>query len=163
MSNVRSTLHALLSTIPWIVITAISLFAIVRVTDDYVTSVASLQNFRWRVAKFETPANDSTQINLTLEVQNRSSIALSMKELEIYLWANDVTVGKTYGRFEAHTIQAGNFVRVPLVIEVSPTALRDAKTKAKGYDFWRISGSYKVSTPLSDNDFLYRLNLDIAQ
>jgi len=143
----------------WLSLAAASLFVIVRIADDYMTSIGSLQDFRWRIAQLDLPTDNALQTNIVLEIQNPSNLDLTLKELEIYLMDNNITVGKTYGRFEPRFIAAGETARVPLVIEITPAFLRDAKANARGSDQWRIVGSYKISTPLAENEFVYRLNM----
>ncbi len=140
----------------------LSLFALVRVSSDYLSTINSIQNFRWRVAAFEPPTADSTESRLTLEVQNRSNIDLDFKDLEVYLWLNDKTVGKTYGRFEARTIAAHANSHIPLTIQIDTNELRDTLAKNSGSTAWSLTGSYKVGAPFAASDFLYRLRLDIA-
>lgn len=143
----------------WLFVAAASVLVIVRIADDYLTNIGSLQNFRWRIAQFDRPSDNAAQTNIVLEAQNRSNLDLTVKELEIYLWGNDITIGKTYDRFEPRFIKAGEVARVPLVIEVTASFLRDAKANAHGADQWRVTGSYKISTSRVENDFVYRLNI----
>ncbi len=151
-----------IANILWLLIAIISLFAIMRVSYDYLTTINSLQNVRWRVASFDSPTTDATQTSVVLEVQNLSAVNFIFKDLEVFLWLNDMTVGKTYGRFEQRSLPPGTLMRLPLAVQIDPAHLRDAKAKARGNDRWQISGSYKVSAPFAENDFVYHLRLDIG-
>ncbi|MBI1801470.1 MAG: hypothetical protein HYR71_07570 [Chloroflexi bacterium] len=148
-------------TLCWLLIAAVGLFTLVRIGSDYLSTIDSLQRFRWRTVQFTLPASDTSQTELILEAQNRSSLDLTMKDLEVYLWANDLTVGKTYGRFEPRPILSGQAESLRLLIQLDAGQLRDALAKAYPLGRWRVTGSYKVTAPLAGVDFVYRLSLDV--
>jgi hypothetical protein len=145
----------------WLGLAALSLAALAAVTSDYLTTIVSLQEFKWSVARFTPPPGGTGQTILVLEVQNQSKISVEYKDLEVYLWLDDVTVGKTYGRFEARSIRAGEADPVTLTIEIDGANLAEAKSRG-GSKVWRVSGTYKVRTPIADNDFVHRLSLDLG-
>jgi hypothetical protein len=146
----------------WLFLAVLSTATLIRVGDEYITTINSLENFQWSVSRFDVPSDNSERTTLILEVQNHSRLDLTMKELEVYLWLDDTTVGKTYGRFEPYLVPRGTVERIPLDIELTPAVLRAARAEPAGGLVWRATGSYKVSTPLTGSDFVYHLNLDIA-
>jgi LEA14-like dessication related protein len=145
----------------WLAVAASSLFALVHISDDYIATVTSLRDFEWRVTKFETPKVGAEHVTLEIEIRNRSNVDLPVKDLEVYLWLNDVTVGKTYGQFRAQNVQAHQAVVLPLTIEMDVASLRDALDNDGGVLLWHISGSYKVAAPFTDSNFVYHLMLDV--
>ena len=161
MTSNHSPLHSLPSTLFWTAVAAASLFVIARVGDDYLTSIRSLQELRWRVARFEPPAPDAAETVLLLEVQNRSRLDLTLINPEIYLWYGIDTVGKTYGYNQTRTIASGTNAQIPFTLIVNSTEYAKARARtAPTANVWRLTGSYKVTTPLTDFDLLYRLQLD---
>jgi hypothetical protein len=152
----------ILSTLFWLFLAVLSTATLIRVADEYVTTVNSLQASQWAVSQFDVPADGAERTNLVLEIRNHSQLDLTVKELEVYLWLDDMTVGKTYGPFEPRLVPRGTVARVPLVIELMPAALSEARAKPAGSLPWRATGSYKISTPLTGTAFVYYLNLDLA-
>lgn len=146
----------------WLSLAVLSTAALVRAGSDYLTTVTSLRDFRWSAAPFVVPADEALQTSLALDVQNASSVALTMKDLEVYLWLGDTTVGKTYARFEPLVVPRFTTVRVPLVIELTPAFIRDAHAKPGNAKRWQATGMYKVNTPVTSSDFVYHLQVDIA-
>jgi hypothetical protein len=161
MTTNRSTLHPLLSTLFWLLIAVLSLFALVQVSSDYVNTVYSLQNFFWRVESLTIADTHSPTARLTLEIQNRSRVVLHVRELELYVQADNVDLGKTYEPFLPRAIQAGEYVHVTFDIELSADKIRLAQNRANGNPAWRILGTYKITTPFAEDDFFYHLNLPI--
>ena len=145
----------------WLSLAALSTTTVLRVSDEYLSTVNSLQDFQWAVVQFDVPTASAERTSLVVEIQNQSRLDLDMKDLEVFLWLGDTTVGKTYGRFEPHTVRRGVAERIPLVIELTPAYLRDALGKLVGAPIWRATGSYKVSTPLTGSDFVFHLGLDV--
>ena len=145
----------------WLIVAAASLFALTRISDDYTQTIASLQKFDWRVGKFDLPAAGVDSTTLDIVIKNRSDVDLSIKDLEVYLWLNDRTVGKTYGQFVQQTVPVQQTVTLPLTIIMDTASLSDANRAANGAFFWHISGSYKVHAPFADSDFVYRLVLAV--
>ena len=138
-----------------------SVFVLVHVSSDYLGTLASLQDFRWGVAGFAEPQAGASEAHLTLEVQNRSGLDLDFKDLEVYLWLQDKTVGKTYGRFETRTVSAHSTAHIPLTILLDDAQLREALAGAPAERAWFITGTYKASAPFASNDFTYGLRLDV--
>jgi LEA14-like dessication related protein len=145
----------------WLAVAASSLFALLRISSDYVATVTSLRDFEWRVTKLETPQVGAARTNLEIEIRNRSNVDLPVKDLEVYLWLNEVTVGKTYGQFVTQNVQAHQAVVQPLTLEMDIASLRDALNNDGGVRLWHISGSYKVAAPFTDSNFVYHLMLDV--
>ena len=152
----------ILSTFFWLVLALLSAATLVRVGNEYVTTVSSLQASQWAVSQFTMPADGAESTSLVLEIRNRSRLDLTVKELEVYLWLNDTTVGKTYARFEPHLVPRGVIERIPLIVELSPAVVREARAGPSGGLPWRATGSYKISTPLTGSDFVYNLDLAIT-
>src|SRR5438067_7964313 len=113
-------------------------FVLVHVGSDYLATLASLQEFRWGVVGFAEPQAGASEAQLTLEVQNRSGLDLDFKDLEVYLWLQDKTVGKTYGRFETRTVSAHSTAHIPLTIVLDDAQLRDALAGAPGGHAWSV-------------------------
>jgi hypothetical protein len=123
--------------------------------------VSSLGDFEWRVSKLETPSVGAARTALEIEIRNRANVELPVKDLEVYLWLNDRTVGKTYGAFGTRNVQAHQTIVLPLTIEMDVASLRDALNNDGGVRLWHISGSYKVVAPFVDGNFVYHLMLDV--
>jgi hypothetical protein len=158
-----STLHSLLSTTFWLALIGLSVFALAQVSSDYVNTVYSLQNFFWRVESLTLTDAPQPAARLVIEIQNRSRVVLRVRELELYLQANHVDLGKTYGPFTPHAIQAGESVRLTFELELNADQLRIAQKRTNGQPSWRVLGTYKITTPFAEDDFFYRLNLPIEQ
>jgi LEA14-like dessication related protein len=146
----------------WLAVAVAAAVALVRVSADYQNTIISLQDFRWGIVSFETPTVDSTTISLVLEVQNPSAVSLDFKDLEVYVWLNGATIGKTYARFEARTVPARSTARVPLTIVVDAASLADRLRVDGSKTLWRATGTYKARGPFADSDFNYQLSLDIG-
>jgi len=151
-----------LSWVFWLSLAVLSAATLTRAGSEYLTTINSLQDFRWAAAQFVVPPDDALRTSLSLDLQNASNIDLTVKDLEVYLWLGDTTVGKTYGRFEPHLVPHGTTERVPLVMELTPAFMRDARDKPGSDLLWRVTGTYKVSTSLTGSDFVYHLRVDIA-
>jgi hypothetical protein len=144
----------------WIVLGAAGLYVLSRSATDYVASIASLQDLRWRVAQF-VPPTDAGDGNAVIEIQNRSNLDLTISELELFLWSGNVTVAKTYGTGGLHTVRGSGRLDLPLTLVLIPAAMADARARASGQPQpWGLTGSYKVSTPLSDFNLRYQLRLE---
>ncbi|MBI5876188.1 MAG: hypothetical protein HZB53_00940 [Chloroflexi bacterium] len=145
----------------WLLLGAGSLFALTQVGGDYVASIRSLRDLRWRVVRF-VPPTERADGAAVIEIQNRSPLDLKISQLELFVWSGNVTVGKTYHALGERTVGAGATVELPLDLVVIPAALADARARADGKPQpWALTGSYKVTTPLSDFNLLYRLNLEM--
>ena len=145
----------------WLVLAFSSTAALIRAGNEYVTTVRSLQDSQWAILQFDAPPDSAERTGLVLEIRNPSGLDLRLKELEVYLWRGDMTVGKTYGHVEPLLVPRGSVKRIPLVIELNSEALRAAGVDAGGRR-WRAAGSYKISTALTGSDFVYHLDLDVA-
>ena len=86
---------------------------------------------------------------------------LEFKDLEIYLWLDDVTVGKTYGGFPLRPVPASASLPLTLTIEIDSARVREARSR-NGRLLWHLTGTYKLRAPFADNDFPYRLALDLG-
>ena len=146
----------------WLALAAVSAYVLVRAGSDYLDTLVSFQDFRWGIAGFAAPAADATDAVVTLEVQNRSRLDLDFKDLEVYLWLNGATVGKSYGRFEARTVSAHSSVHIPVTIQLDPNQLRDAVAAQVGASAWSITATYKATAPFVPTDFEYHLRLDVG-
>lgn len=152
---------SLLATLGWLALAAASLFMLARLSDDYLTSIRSLQDLRWRIVRFVPPADDGDG-QAELEIQNRSRLDLTVSQLELFLWNGNVSVGKTYDAGGGRLIRGGESLGLPLALVVNAGAMADARARAAGQaPRWALTGNYKVSTPLSDFNLLYRLQLDL--
>lgn len=137
------------------------LFVLVRVSSDYLTTIVSLQEFRWSAPPFQPPPDSTQRFDLSLALQNQSNIDLEFKDLEVYLWLDDVTVGKTYGQFPARSVRANASMPLSVTIELDAASLHAARSRT-GRMQWHVTGTYKLRAPFADNDFPYRLALDLS-
>ena len=161
MRSHLSTLHSPLSTVFWLVVILVSLGVIAQVSSDYLGATGSLQNFFWRVESFAVEGTDKPTANLVLELQNRSRAVMRVRELELYVQANETDVGKTYPPLLARTVQSGEYAKLSLTIPLDANQVRFAQTKGNGPPTWRILGTYKITTPFADSDFFYHLRLPV--
>lgn len=145
----------------WLIVGAAGLYALSQTATDYVTSIRSLRDLRWRVVSF-APPGDKADGKAQIEIQNRSALDLTVSQLELYVWYGNVTVGRTYGVAGERRIAANSNLALPLDLVLNPGAMTDALSRAGGVpQAWALTGSYKVGTPLSDFNLLYRLNLEM--
>jgi hypothetical protein len=145
----------------WLCVAILSLFVIGQVASDYLGAISSLQNFVWRVESFTVEGADPPQAQLILAAQNRSRVVMRVRELELYVQANETDVGKTYPPFPAQTLQPGEHAKLNFTISLDPAQLRFAQTQTNGPNQWSILGTYKITTPFAEDDFFYHLNLPI--
>src|SRR5438105_15496558 len=96
-----------LATFFWLILAFISTATLIRVRNEYVTTVRALQDSQWAIAQFDAPSESAERASLVLEIRNQSGLDLTLKELEVYLWLGEMTVGKTYGRFEPLLVPRG--------------------------------------------------------
>ncbi len=152
---------ALLAALCWLALGVASLLVLTRLTDDYVTSIRSLQDLRWRVVRFVAPLGNADGV-AEIEIQNRSRLDLKISQLELFLWSGNATVGKTYDAGGERLIRGGATLNLPLAFVINPGAMTDARARAGGQPQpWSLTGTYKVATPLSDFNLLYRLQLNL--
>ena len=145
----------------WLFVAAAGFFVLVRVSSDYLTTIVSLQEFRWSAPPFQPPSNSATRVDLALALQNQSNIDLEFKDLEVYLWLDDVTVGKTYGQVPARSVRANASMPLTVTIELDAASLREARSRNRRMQ-WHVTGTYMLRAPFADNDFPYRLALDLG-
>jgi len=149
------------SALLWLIVGAAALLLLSQVADDYVTSIRSLRDLRWRVAGF-APPGDTADGKAQIEIQNRSTLDLTISQLELYVWYGNVTVGRTYGEAGQRRVAANSSLTLPLDLVLNAGAMTDARARAGGNPQpWALTGSYKVGTPRSDFALLYRLNLEM--
>ncbi len=146
----------------WLAVAAAGVLALVRVSMDYQDTISSLQNFRWAVISFDPPTPDSATTSLVLEVENPSPVNVDFKDLVVYVWLNDTTIGKTYARFDARTVPPHSKAQMPLTIVVDDASLAAAIRDSSGQRQWRATGTYKARAPFANSDFNYQLSLDIG-
>lgn len=153
---------ALFILLGWLALGALGAFAIARVAGDYVTSVRSLQDFRWRILRFAPPAPDAAETVVVLEIQNGSQLDLTLINPELFLWYGIDSIGKTYGYNERHTIVSGSQAEIPFKLVINSAVYEKARARTSPPEgAWRLTGTYKITTPLTDFDLLYRLALDL--
>ncbi len=146
----------------WLAVAVAGAVVLFRVNADYENTIASLQDFRWAVVSFDAPATDSASTSLVLEVQNPSTFSIDFKDLVVYVWLNDATIGKTYARFDTRTVPPRSKAQLPLTIVVDGASLAAAIRDGAGKMLWRATGTYKARAPFADGDFNYELSLDIG-